>query len=379
MQLDAGAANGRLTLNANGSFAYEPPAALAAVTRTFCYTVTGGDTANIDFTVENQARVWFVDAAAAGGGNGTQARPFNALTGAGSFNAVAADGDGDTIYIEGDHTGGLTLRAGQRMIGGGSTATIGTFSGVVPIAGSAFPAVSGSAPVITCSGVTCLVLNGSGAANTHSLRGFTIGDSGAAGTDIGGTNFGTLTVAEITLTGSGTTLNLATSTLNGTFLGLNANAGSGSLTLSAVGGTWSVQNQVNITGVLIGAFSIANMPAGGSVTLTGGMNCASGNGSISLTGNSSPINLGNVLLNTTTSMTVSGSTGVTTVTGGSLDAGQYLAGDQFRGRHHAQHADLVRRCAQAKRQCNELHRFDQHRQRQHQQFASWQHGGCLDQ
>ncbi len=121
VQLDAGAANGRLTLNANGSFAYEPPAALAAVTRTFCYTVTGGDTANIDFTVENQARVWFVDAAAAGGGNGTQARPFNALTGAGSFNAVAADGDGDTIYIEGDHTGGLTLRAGQRMIGGGST------------------------------------------------------------------------------------------------------------------------------------------------------------------------------------------------------------------------------------------------------------------
>lgn len=317
-QLDAGAANGRFTLNANGSFAYEPPAGLNAVTRTFCYTVTGGDTANIVLTVQNQARVWFVNATAAGGGNGTQARPFNALTGAGSFDAVAVDGDGDTIYLEGDHTGGLTLRAGQRVIGGGSTSAIATFSGVTAIAGSAFPALSGTPPVITCSNVTCLALNGSGAANTHSLRGFTIGDSGATGIDIGGTNFGTLTVDDLTLTGSGTMLNLTTGTLNGTFLDLNTNAGNGSLTLSAVGGTWSVQNLVNITGVSIGAFSIADMPAGGSVTLTGGMNCSSGNGSISLTNNASPINLGSVLLNTTTSMTVSGSTGVTTVTGGSL-------------------------------------------------------------
>ena len=318
VQLNAGAGNGRLTLNANGSFVYEPPAGIVNVTRTFCYTVTGNDTANIEFTLENQSRVWFVNAAAAASGDGTQARPFNALTGAGSFDAVAADGDNDTIYIEGDQTGGLTLRPGQRVIGGGSTATIATFSGVTAIAGSGFPALSGTPPVITCSNVTCLTLNNSGAANTHSLRGFTIGDSGATGTDIGGTTFGTLTVAELTLTGSGTTMNLTTGTLNGTLLDLNANAGSGSLTLSAVGGTWSVQNQVDLSGVTIGAFSIANMPAGGGVTLTGGLSSSLGNGSISLTGNASPINLGNVLLNTTTSMTVSGSSGLTTVTGGSL-------------------------------------------------------------
>ncbi len=317
-QLNAGAANGRLTLNANGSFSYEPPAALTTVTRTFCYTVTGGDTANIEFSIQNQSRVWFVNAAAAASGDGTQARPFNALTGAGSFDDFAADGNGDTIYIEGNHTGGLTLRAGQQIIGGGSSATIETFSGVAVVAGSSFPAVSTTPPVITCSNITCLTLNNTGALNVHSLRGFTIGDSGATGTDIGGTTFGTLTVAELTLTGSGTTMNLTTGTLNGSFLDLNANAGSGSLTLNAVGGTWSVQNQVDLTGVTIGAFSIANMPAGGGVTLTGGLSSTLGNGSISLTGNASPINLGNVVLNTTTSMTVSGSSGLTTVTGGSL-------------------------------------------------------------
>ncbi|MBK9654222.1 MAG: Ig-like domain-containing protein [Rhodanobacteraceae bacterium] len=271
-QLDAGAANGRLTLNANGSFAYEPPAGLNALTRTFCYTVTGGDTADIVFTVQNQARVWFVDAAAAASGVGTQARPFNALTGAGSFNAVAADGDGDTIYLEGAQTGGLTLRSGQRVIGGGSTLNIATFSGVAPVAGSAFPALSGSAPVITCSGVTCLTLNSSGAANTHSLRGFTIGDSGAAGTDLAGTNFGTLAVSELRLNGNGRALNLE----NGSFgpgsgmLGISTTASNNEgVRLEATGGPLLLGGPVSISGTTGIGWSMNNIAASTTLAVTG--------------------------------------------------------------------------------------------------------------
>ena len=43
-------------------------------TKTFCYTVSGGDTANIVFTLQNTELVWFVDVAAGAGGVGNQAR-----------------------------------------------------------------------------------------------------------------------------------------------------------------------------------------------------------------------------------------------------------------------------------------------------------------
>ncbi|MFO1495720.1 MAG: Ig-like domain-containing protein [Lysobacterales bacterium] len=309
--------NGTLRLNANGTFTFYPPANPAAASTDFFYTVTGGDTAQITFTYATTPAaelelVWFVDDNAAGtvctGDNvGTQACPATTLAA-----VTAADTTNDTIYlIQGAYTGTHTLENGERVVGDGSSSTLGAITGIAPVTGSSFPAFGGTAPTLSCTG-NCITL---GTGNT--LRGFTIGDSGAAGNDIFGNAFGTLTVAELTLTGSGTAMNLTTGTLNGNLLDINVNAGAGSLTLNTVGGTWSVTNQVDLTGTTA-AFSIANMPAGGGVTLTGGLNSSLGNGSISLSNNASPVNLGNILLNTTGSMTVSGSTGLTTVTGGSI-------------------------------------------------------------
>lgn len=316
-QLDAGAANGRLTLNADGSFAYQPPAGVANATRTFCYTVTGGLTANIAFNLQNTELVWFVDAAAASGGTGTQARPFDSLA-----SAATNDTPNDTIHMAtGSYTAGITLEVGTRLIGAGSGSTLGAISGVTPVAGSAFPALGGTAPTLTCSG-TCVQLPSGG---NNTLRGFTIGDSSAAGTDLAGATFGTLTVAELTLNGTGRALNLVTGTLTGSFTDIDATAGGNEgLITNTVGGIWSVTNQVGVGNVSGTAVSIVNTPAGGSVTFTGGVavNKASAGVGVNLNANIGTVSLGTASITTGagTALAIDNSSGLTTISGGTVTA-----------------------------------------------------------
>ncbi|MGE4070425.1 MAG: Ig-like domain-containing protein [Lysobacterales bacterium] len=328
IQLDAGAANGRLTLNADGGFSYEPPAGIADSTRTFCYTVTGGDTANVVFTLQNTELVWFIDAAAPGGGIGTQARPFQTLAA-----ADAVDTTNDTLYLEFNasaySSAGLTLLAGERLIGRGSGSTLDALSGVTPVAGSAHPALGGSAPSITCSGITCVTL---GTGNT--LRGFTIGNSGAAGTDLAGTNFGTLTVAELTLNGDGRALNLSTGTVSGNFLDIDASSGNNQgISLNGVDGSWSVTAQVNIGNVAGTGINLINLPGTASATFTGGLvvSKTSAGTAVNLANNTgSQINLGVVSLTAgngtglfinQSPLTLTGTTGTVVSTGGpAIDA-----------------------------------------------------------
>ncbi|MGQ0800600.1 MAG: Ig-like domain-containing protein [Pseudomarimonas sp.] len=310
-QLDAGAANGRLTLNANGSFGYEPPAGVANATRTFCYTVTGGDTANIAFTIQNTELVWFVNAAAAGGGIGTQARPFQTLVA-----ASTVDTANDTIYLAFNasaYTNGISLEAGERLIGEASGSDLTTITGIVPVAGSTFPALGGSAPTITCAGLNCLTL-----ATGNTLRGFTVGDSGATGTDIVGSSFGTATVAEVSLTGNGRALNLTSGTLNGNFLDINVSASTTTgISLASVSGTWSVTNAVDI----VAPSGITALTTSGAITFAGGVNvtAATGNG-INISNNSAAWGLGNVVSSAATNgLRVVGG-GSVTASGGTLTA-----------------------------------------------------------
>jgi len=265
-QLDAGAANGRLTLNANGGFSYEPPAAQANGVRTFCYTITGGDTANVVFTLQNTEFVWFVDAAAAAGGNGTQARPFQTIAGA---NAV--DTTNDTIHVAANgapYTANFTLLAGERFIGAGAAGTLDTHSGITPVAGSAFPALGGTAPTLTCTDVVCVTL-GTG----NMIRGLTIGDSGASGTDLAGNGFGALAVSELTLTGTGRALDLFSGTVNGTIDDINASSSATQgIRLDTVAGALTVTNAVDIGNVTGPGIQIATLQATGNVNFAGGVN-----------------------------------------------------------------------------------------------------------
>ncbi len=250
---------GTVILNTDGTFTYFPPPDTKNTNDAFFYTITGGDTATVTLTIQNQNLIWFVDASAAAGGNGTQARPFNLLTGAGSFDAVASDNAGDFIFIaDGNYTCGLTLLNTQTVVGDGSSSTLSSLSGVTPVSGSSLPAFSGADPLLSTSGSNCLTL---GSDNT--IRGLTIGNTPATRSDLTGTNFGTLTVLETTLNGTGRALNLDTGTLNATFDGVTSTSGANNVNLISVGGTANLGS-----GTLSGSTGTAFNVSGGNATVT---------------------------------------------------------------------------------------------------------------
>ncbi len=255
----ATALGGRIVLASDGSFTYFPPPTSRGVADSFCYTITGGDTATVTFNIANTALVWFVDttyAGANGAANGTQGRPFAQLVGAGGFEPTAADGVGDFIFVaDGNYTCGLTLLSGQSLIGDGATGTLNARTAITPVAGSAFAAFSGTDPVLTSgAGIDCVTLSAN--AGTKTVVGLTIGDSGGAAgnaSDIAGTNFGTAQIGDITLNGTGRALNLSNGALGMVDSGINdldvtagTNAG---VTLNAVSGTLTVGGASSIAGV----------------------------------------------------------------------------------------------------------------------------------
>jgi len=270
-QLDAGAANGRFTLDADGSFSYEPPAGVANTTRTFCYTVSGGDTANIVFTLQNTELVWFVDAAAAAGGVGSQARPFQTLAA-----AVGVDTNNDTIFVEHNASGytcGISLLPNEKLIGEGSGSTLGTLSGVTPVAGSSFPTLTNSSaqwPTLTAAGADCVTPS-----TDNTIRGFNFGNVGAANTAIVGSGIGTLTVNDAAIATDGAAINLSTGTFNATLDSVSSSGGVFNVRLNQIVGTVDLGSGA-LTGALSGvAFVVSGFDAptntaaityGGSIT-----------------------------------------------------------------------------------------------------------------
>ncbi len=202
---------GNVVMNANGSFTYNPAPGFTG-TDTFTYTVTDGSgaTGNGTVTFNVSGMIWFVQAGAPAGGNGRLTAPFNCLVGAGCFDTTAADDPGDNIFLySGAYTGGLTLLANQRFIGQGANLSISAITGLTPPTGSdPLPATGGVDPSITTSAITT---NGINLGSGNTLIGFTVGNT--TGVDIGGNGFGTLTVTDITLNGTGGALALNNGTI----------------------------------------------------------------------------------------------------------------------------------------------------------------------
>ncbi len=263
---------GNVALAADGSFSYNPPAGFTG-TDTFTYTVTdaSGATGTGTVTFNVSGMIWFIQTGAAAGGNGRLTNPFNCLVGAGCFDAVAADDPGDNIFLySGAYTGGFTLLANQRLIGQGAGASLSTITGLTPPTGSdALPSTGGARPSITTTAAaTSAITVGSG----NTLRGFNIGDTTAV--DITGTSFGTLTISEMTLSGTGRLLNLTTGTLAATIDSLQATTapGGAGVSLTGVGGTLTVSGTTSITtaggqGITISGSSVA-ANFGTSTTIT---------------------------------------------------------------------------------------------------------------
>jgi len=92
----------------------------------------------------------------------------------------------------------VTLLNGQRFIGQDATASLSASPGITtPTYSDPLPATnSGNAIIVNITSVS----NSINVASGNTLRGFTGGNSV---TDINGTSFGTLTIADVTLNGTG--------------------------------------------------------------------------------------------------------------------------------------------------------------------------------
>src|SRR5262249_29267645 len=149
----------------------------------------------------------------------------------------------DSVFIYtggGNYTGGVAPLNGQKLIGQGATASIETITGLsTPSGSTVLPTTSGVNPVLTTGSFTDNIRLGTG--NSNLIRGFTVGDSGGANgdsSDISGTNIGTLTVSEITLNGTGRTMNLNGGALSGSFTSVSSTKSTGQgLTLAGMTGS----------------------------------------------------------------------------------------------------------------------------------------------
>jgi methionine-rich copper-binding protein CopC len=326
---------GRVVLNADGSFVYLPPAdaRFGSPNDAFCYTVTDGDTAQVSFVFQNQPVIWFVDTSyggANGASNGTQGRPYTQLAGAGSFDAGASDDPNDTIFVaDGNYTCGLTLLAGQRLIGDGSSSSLGAILAFAPVSGSTLPVFSGTDPVLSSGSLTdCVALEAT--ATTKTVRGVTIANSGGAGgdsADINGTGFGTLALLETTLSGSGTALDLDNGTIAAgalddldvtaaTAQGVRLNQVAGSLTVAAattIAGTTGVGMDVqNSAAVLTFAGTTVTKASAGP-----GVNLNNNTGTITFNAlGVSTTNGAALTADSCTSVVVTTNTGTLSATGG---------------------------------------------------------------
>jgi hypothetical protein len=261
------AQNGNVVINADGSFSYNPAPGFTG-TDTFNYTVTNTttnktDTSTVTLLVGNGTAtpgsnvIWFIDSSnAAAGRDGRLTNPFNSIA---EFNSTAVDDPGDIIFVNsGTYTGPVVLLNNQQLIGRGvdlataSGFTVQPYSDALPSAGTA-PTINSAAAV----GSDTVTLNSAAGANT--IRGVVLGN--ASDSDIDGTNFGTLTVSDTTLNGTGRTLNLTTGALAATFDNIASTgtaANTPGMSLTTIGGSLTVSGATSISGATLQGISIAN-------------------------------------------------------------------------------------------------------------------------
>jgi hypothetical protein len=178
-----------VTVNADGSFVYVPPAGLSSNTDSFTYRVTDGDGLFDDATVQvaiGADIVWYVNASAAAGGDGRSTEPFDTLAplrGAGD-----ADAAGAIVFLyTGSYSGGLPLEADQDLMGEPAGLSVG---------GNDLVPATGTKPSITnASG------DGIGLANGVSIRSVSVDDAAADG--IAGVNAGGVVIDDVAVSDSG--------------------------------------------------------------------------------------------------------------------------------------------------------------------------------
>jgi hypothetical protein len=275
------AQGGNLTVNANGSFSYDPPPGFTGGD-TFRYRVSNGvgGSASGTVTVTVSGMIWFVDNARPANGDGRLSAPYNCLAGVSCFTTLAADEAGDNIFLfsgSASYNGGVTLLNNQRLIGQGASASLATITGLtVPAGSDPLPTTGGASPTIVTGVGNAITLG-----QNNTIRGLTIGNrSAAAGSAIAGTSFGTLTVADASITGTGQALDLTTGTLAVTLAQLSSSSGVSNVELAGVAGTLTATS-----GALSGATTRAVEISGSTANITLGTTIANSGTGISVANN----------------------------------------------------------------------------------------------
>ena len=259
---------GNVNLSADGSFTYNPPAGFEGAD-TFNYTLNDGegpsDTGTVSITVSGM--IWFINNNATScltvaAGCGRLTNPFSTLAAFATANIGGGNNPAanDNIFVYESATsyvGPLTLLSGQKFIGQDATgASLAALAGVTLAPNSdALPGLlSGNATLVTITSGGI----GIGLGSNNTLRGFT---GGNASTDIDGSGFGTLTVADVSLNGTGRALNLATGSLSATF-GIISSTDSGTtgVTLSGVSGSLTTPT-TTVTNSALAGISVQNSSA----------------------------------------------------------------------------------------------------------------------
>jgi hypothetical protein len=213
---------GTVTVNANGTFDYTPAPGFKG-TDTFTYTVAGAPPKTVTIQIDSMA--WYVDTAAAAGGNGSFGSPFNGL--AAAIGPTGAAAPGDTIFVFANAAtpvsdgAAITLQNGQKLLGEGAAFTFPALADAPPVeivpASATRPILSDNAvPVVTLADsnevagfqiISGLADPESGAIFGTGVSGVNIHDNlipAATGVGINLTNVsGTTLVADNTITDSG--------------------------------------------------------------------------------------------------------------------------------------------------------------------------------
>jgi Bacterial Ig domain len=361
------AQGGTVHLAADGSFTYQPQLGFKGPSDSFSYQVDtseGGSataTATIGFT---GARVWYVQAAAAPGGDGSSTAPFQSLASVSSPGGALASGD--TVFLYGgSYGGGVTLASDDTLVGQSAGLWIGNeqllaASGANPVitngGGTGISLVTGDAVGgVDVSGSSGAGISVSNAASFTIAANVTISNAGADGLDVSngngdatvaaaitgsaghsvevsGRQGGTLTFSgAITDTGDGVDLQNnggATISFTGQLASTTTNSdpafqalGGGTVTVSGAGSTLSTQDAValDVESTAIGTagltFQTISAGAGpGSGPAEGVLLSDTGNGPIVVTGSNSAQGSGGDIQGTTVAAVSASNTGELSLT-----------------------------------------------------------------
>jgi len=311
------ATNGDAVLNPNGTFTFSPAPGVTGTSATLQYSVSNGfgsETGTVTLNIAAD-RIWFADTAAAGGGDGRLDSPFDSLADV----AAAADATGDRIFLStgnADYTGGIVLLGGQRLLGQGASGSLSAISGLTLPADSGVPATGGTPPQIVNGGGTGVALD-----TGNHLNGFAVGDTSGAG--ISGNDFGTLTVADVIIGGSGAALTLENGSVSGNgFSSVSSSSGARNIHLTEIGGNL-VLGGGSLTGATTAAIEVSGGAAAisyaGSITPAGSARPVRvlnrGSGSLELSGDISGSNTLGILLTDSGGSTVAFSGSIDLATG----------------------------------------------------------------